>query len=151
MYQALIMAGRAYTAEYNAGGYNNNSLIPPILSCGSASSVGSGTNNSTSDRYGALPKPKYSSAASAKELPVWLVGTFLLLHCEEYAYQRNLSGQDERRFGSSNDGANNDSASSSGGGSKMDFTSLFKNSSLSPRYGLDNSFLQIVLILFPYS
>jgi hypothetical protein len=34
-----------------------------------------------------------NSVASAKELPVWLVSTFLLLHCEEMAIQRNLSGQ----------------------------------------------------------
>lgn len=38
------------------------------------------------------------SAASAKELPVWLVGMFLLLHCEEEAFWRNVSGEDEQRF-----------------------------------------------------
>jgi hypothetical protein len=39
-----------------------------------------------------------ASAASAKELPVWLVGMFLLLHCEEEAFWRNVSGEDEQRF-----------------------------------------------------
>ena len=43
------------------------------------------TSVSTSSR---LP----NAVASAKELPVWLVSTFLLLHCEEGALQRNLSG-----------------------------------------------------------
>jgi len=38
-----------------------------------------------------------ASNASAKELPVWLVGMFLLLHCEEQAFRRNVSGE-ERRF-----------------------------------------------------
>ena len=74
-------------------------------------------------------KKKFSTSASAKELPVWLVGTFLLLHCEEMAYLRNLSGQDERRFyGNSPTGA--DAANPA---SRVDFTSLLKNPSLSPR------------------
>ena len=48
---------------------------------------------------GTFDKKKYSStSASAKELPVWLVATFLLMHCEEMAYQRNLSALDDRRM-----------------------------------------------------
>lgn len=39
------------------------------------------------------------SAASAKELPVWIIGTFLLLHCEEKVFQKNVSGEEEQRFG----------------------------------------------------
>lgn len=85
--------------------------IPPILSCGSAGSEtsqtkpnsgpsspthskitsGSGTSNTTN----AVQK---NNAASAKELPVWLVSIFLLLHLEEHVYARNTSGDDERRF-----------------------------------------------------
>lgn len=90
MYHTLFLAGRALVEEYETN------KIPPILSCGSQSSYGSveasrpgGSNKDTK---------KYSTAASAKELPVWLVGTFLLLHCEESAFLRNLSGQDDRRY-----------------------------------------------------
>eukprot|EP00559_Dactyliosolen_fragilissimus_P007527 CAMPEP_0184870378 /NCGR_PEP_ID=MMETSP0580-20130426/37247_1 /TAXON_ID=1118495 /ORGANISM="Dactyliosolen fragilissimus" /LENGTH=1026 /DNA_ID=CAMNT_0027372417 /DNA_START=29 /DNA_END=3110 /DNA_ORIENTATION=+ len=47
-----------------------------------------------------------STASSAKELPLWLVGMFLLLHCEDMVFWRNISGQDERRF----DVANNNNS-----------------------------------------
>jgi TBCC domain-containing protein 1 len=127
MYHTLLIAGRAFAADWT----DPSSAIPPILSCGSTSSMGSGTN-SHSDRP-AIDKKKYSSAASAKELPVWLVGTFLLLHCEEFAYQRNLSGQDERRFYSGESSLGSSVVDPLAGG-KMDFTSLFKYPSLSPRY-----------------
>jgi hypothetical protein len=119
MYQSLYQAGRAFEADFHHGAY-----IPPILSCGSTSSLGSGT---TQERSTAERK-KFSSAASAKELPVWLIGTFLLLHCEEVAYQRNISGDDESRFAS---GLVLDTAALETG--KTDFTSLFRNPSLSPR------------------
>jgi TBCC domain-containing protein 1 len=75
-------------------------------------------------------------------LPVWLISTFLLLHCEEFAYERNLSGKDDRRFFGDSSGyhrvgaSGSSSASSaltSGGGDRMDFYSLFRNASLSPR------------------
>lgn len=120
MYHTLYLASRAFAADYQDGSH-----IPPILSCGSTSSMGSGA---TSERP-MIDRKKFSSAASAKELPVWLVGTFLLLHCEEFAYQRNLSGQDERRFFGG--GLSVDPLKSGG---KMDFSSLFKHPSLSPRY-----------------
>lgn len=119
MYQTLYLAGRAFAAEFKEGSY-----IPPVLSCGSTSSMGSGTTQERS----LMDKKRFSSTASAKELPVWLIGTFLLLHCEEVAYQRNLSGQDESRFTSR--GFLESAALDSG---KMDFTSLFRNPSLSPR------------------
>jgi hypothetical protein len=177
MYHTLLVANRAYTTEYYSNSNNtaapamtnhvttnsNTHYIPPILSCGSASSVGSGTNNSNfSDRMFnnstttffspisnanmTQAKSKYSTVASAKELPVWLVGTYLLFHCEEYAHQRNLAGQmDDRRFMSASStttsSTSSESSSSSfrssppspGGSSKMDFNALLKNSSLSPR------------------
>lgn len=103
MYHTLYLAGRAFAADYesnNEGG--GPSGIPPILSCGSASSVGSGTTTHTPVTF---DKKKFSTASSAKELPVWLVGTFLLLHCEEFAFWRNLSGKDERRFYDTAEGA----------------------------------------------
>jgi hypothetical protein len=117
MYHALAAAGREM-ADFNG-------MIPPILSCGSTSSLGSGATSSHTDRT--MDKKKLSSVASAKELPVWLVGMFLLLHCEEFAYQRNLAGQDERRFY----GTGSLTTDHAG---KIDFTSLFKHPSLSPRY-----------------
>jgi TBCC domain-containing protein 1 len=95
MYHTLYLAGRAYAADYESSSDAGPGGIPPILSCGSASSVGSGTTNHTPVTF---DKRKFSTAASAKELPVWLVGTFLLLHCEEFAFWRNLSGKDDRRF-----------------------------------------------------
>ena len=87
MYHALYWKGR--TAEdMEKGGF------PPILSCGSTASYGS-----------ASAETKRKMSASAKELPVWLVGTFLLLHCEEYASQRNhgflvssIENEDPRPF-----------------------------------------------------
>jgi TBCC domain-containing protein 1 len=125
MYHTLFLAGRVFAADYQDGSH-----IPPILSCGSTSSMsmGSGGTNPT-DRPVSFDKRKFSTAASAKELPVWLVGTFLLLHCEEFAYQRNLSGEDERRFYSNSMG--NDSPLKNTG--MVDFTSLLKHPSLSPR------------------
>jgi Tubulin binding cofactor C len=91
--------------------------------------MGSG-NTHQMDRPLSFDKKKLSTSASAKELPVWIVGTFLLLHCEEMAYLRNLSGQDERRFYGS---ATNSGPDAFGGSSKADFTSLLKHPSLSPR------------------
>jgi len=141
MYHTLYLAGRSYAADYQ----ESVAAIPPILSCGSASSMGSGNTPTTQATSGtnfgqgsaAESKKKYSNTASAKELPVWLVGTFLLLHCEESAYLRNLSGQDERRFYGGGSGIRdaepvlkNAAASSSG---KVDFTSLLKHPALSPR------------------
>lgn len=97
MYHTLYLAGRAYATDFH-----ETSNIPPILSCGSTSSMGSGNTHYTmggsSVGGSGFDKKKYSSTnASAKELPVWLVATFLLMHCEEMAYQRNLSSLDDRR------------------------------------------------------
>jgi hypothetical protein len=126
MYHTLFLAGRAFAADYQDG-----SPIPPILSCGSTSSmsIGSGATHHT-DRPLSFDKKKFSTSASAKELPVWLVGTYLLLHCEEFAYQRNLSGEDERRFYGNAGGKDNVSKNTG----IVDFTSLLQHSSLSPRY-----------------
>lgn len=120
MFHTLYLAGRAFDADYQ-----DPQHIPPILSCGSTSSMGSGNTLTVSEN-----KKKFSTAASAKELPVWLVGTFLLLHCEETAIQRNLSGHDERRF--YRDASAVDSASYSSG--QVDFKSLLQHPALSPRY-----------------
>jgi TBCC domain-containing protein 1 len=124
MYHTLFLAGRAYASDFH-----DTSNIPPILSCGSTSSMGSGNTHHT-DRPMQFDKKKYSTAASAKELPVWLVSTFLLLHCEDMAYQRNLSGVDDRRFYG---GSTNSADPLLRNGGKVDFTSLLKHPSLSPR------------------
>jgi hypothetical protein len=130
MYHTLFLAGRAYTSDFE---HHDHTHIPPILSCGSTSSMGSGNTHLT-DRPMPFDKKKYSTAASAKELPVWLVSTFLLLHCEEMAYQRNLSGLDDRRFyGTTSVGTASEPFSANSGGSKVDFTSLLKHPGLSPR------------------
>lgn len=124
MYHTLHLAGRAYASDFH-----DTSNIPPILSCGSTSSMGSGNTHHT-DRPMPFDKKKFSTTASAKELPVWLVSTFLLLHCEEMAYQRNLSAVDDRRFYGVSAAAA-DPLLKNGG--KVDFTSLLKHSALSPR------------------
>ena len=126
LYHALFLASSSMDPA---------SSIPPILSCGSASSVGSGT---TTDRtIATVDRKKFSAAASAKELPSWLVGTFLLLHCEELVHQRNLSGHDERRFFASESKASaSKSLELSLKAGAADFTSLLQHSALSPRYVL---------------
>ena len=130
MYHTLYVAGRAYATDFA-----DPTVIPPILSCGSTSSMGSGNTHHT----GPTPfdkKNKHSTSASAKELPVWLIATFLLVHCEDMAYQRNLSGVDDRRFFGGSSGAleaGGTSALNSASG-KVDFSSLLKHPSLSPRY-----------------
>lgn len=59
---------------------------------------GTGTTGSSVGGSG-FDKKKYSStSASAKELPTWLVATFLLMHCEDTALSRNLSSLDDRRI-----------------------------------------------------
>jgi hypothetical protein len=73
MYHTLYLAGRAED-------------IPPILSCGSHSSMGSAPQLDQQKRQ------KYST--TAKDLPVWLIGTFLLLHCD--AYRRNTDADGAR-------------------------------------------------------
>ena len=128
MYNTLMAAGRMLA---------ENPVIPPILSCGSAnSSLASGATSTVTDRP-SIDKKKFDSVASAKELPVALIGTFLLLHCEEFAYQRNLSGHDDRRFY----GRLADSAA----GGKIDFTTFFKHSALSPRYVLGSELFAIAV------
>ena len=137
MYHTLQVAGRDWEQQYPGVG-GGGGHIPPILSCGSTSSLTSGATNAT--ERAALEqhnKKKFSSAVSAKELPVWLVGTFLLLHCEEFARQRSLSGEDERRYyGATSSKMAEDAATAvvAGGASRIDFTSLFKHQGLSPRY-----------------
>lgn len=130
MYHTLYLAGRAHASDFQEANH-----IPPILSCGSTSSMGSGTTHQT-DRPMSFDKKKFTSS-SAKELPVWLVGTFLLLHCEEMAFLRNLSGQDERRFYGSSSSSTSEGALLTNG-NRVDFSSLLKNPSLSPRYEQKN-------------
>jgi TBCC domain-containing protein 1 len=131
--------------------------IPPILSCGSSASMESVEERKKADSHSSPtssprksellkttnnnkpnPTSNKASAASAKELPVWLVGMFLLLHCEDLAFHRNVSGEDERRFdallvrqkGGNIGGA--DWQNKLG----LDGMNLFMNPSLSPRYVL---------------
>jgi TBCC domain-containing protein 1 len=61
------------------------------------------------------------------------VGTFLLLHCEEFAYQRNLSGLDDRRFYGATTGQSDARTEPLRNTANVDFATLFKHPSLSPR------------------
>jgi len=134
MYHTLYLAGRAYATDFHENNHLSPNNIPPILSCGSTSSMGSGNTHHTDRMASSIDKKKYSTSASAKELPMWLVAKFLLMHCEEMAYQRNLSGLDDRRFYG---GAGNPSTGLGdplmNNGGKVDFTSLLKYPGLSPR------------------
>lgn len=86
------------------GGERMGSGSGPVLNSPvshQGSTPGSGSNSP--NRRGGVgdkknPQNNKASNASAKELPVWLVGMFLLLHCEEEAFRRNVSGEDEQRF-----------------------------------------------------
>lgn len=71
-------------------------------------------------------------SGSAKELPVWMIGTYLLLHCEAEAYRRNLSGEDERRFGEGRPSAAAASLMGVTAGG-VDFNALLMHPGLSPR------------------
>lgn len=76
----------------------------------------------------------YLIQTKKQELPVWLLGTFLLFHCEEEAFARNVSGEDERRFESFNrKGASGEVLQPLQQGNSVDFSSLLQNSTLSPR------------------
>mmetsp|Transcript_534 Transcript_534/g.932 ORF Transcript_534/g.932 Transcript_534/m.932 type:complete len:955 (-) Transcript_534:131-2995(-) len=78
----------AFNLGMHAGGSGRHS--PTIL-------AGKQGSSSLHQEKRNQPQSK-ASAASAKELPVWLVGMFLLLHCEDKAFWRNVSGEDEQRF-----------------------------------------------------
>ncbi|CAJ1969394.1 unnamed protein product [Cylindrotheca closterium] len=121
MYHTLFLAGRAHASDFN-----DPSVIPPILSCGSTSSIGSGSTHHTNGPS-QFDKKKQGTA---KELPVWLITTFLLLHCEENAYMRNLSGIDDRRFYEGTSPAV-DPLLKNGGA--VDFANLLKHPYMSPR------------------
>jgi hypothetical protein len=73
---------------------------------------------------------------SARELPVWLISMFLLVHCESEAFLRCTSSDDDRRFA---DHVENPSGSTDGGDPTLDFAALLQNRSLSPRTRLHAS------------
>ena len=128
----------------------STTYIPPLLSCGSQSSMGSVRSvdplmgegrksqgdissssqptshaNTTSSRSGGAMKP---ARHSAKELPVWLISMFLLVHTEMESFLRCTSGEDERRF-SEHPSPGGDDAH----GGSLDFQALLHHKTLSPR------------------
>jgi len=130
-----------------SGAMTDFSHIPPILSCGSQSSMGSEKtaatatvqNQSLSQQQQQQHQQRGSmkpARKSAKELPVWLIAMFLLLHCEDETFMRCTSGEDERRFSNSE----SDSLVSRlegrgvvGTENALDFQSMLLHRSLSPR------------------
>lgn len=109
--RSTIMTHQASTSSVNAG----LDSIPPIYSCNSQSSMGSvrsvavetigGPSPTSSSRGGGGGSsggvggggPIKPARSSARELPVWLISMFLLIHCENYAFLRCMTGDDERR------------------------------------------------------
>ena len=83
---------------------------------------------------------------SARELPVWLISMFLLVHCEYEAVSRCTSGgDDECRFtdheitGGGGEMMMTMDGAGGGGRSSLDFTALLHHRSLSPRTRLHAS------------
>lgn len=144
--------------------------IPPILSCGSQSSMGSvkssgvesGGDASGGGGGGSVPSSVDGSYAlgagattatnkpqsrvnasnmkparhSAKELPVWLISMFLLVHCEDQAFMRCTSAEDERRFSNEGGGSGGSSRHHQHGsrpGEENEFNSMLITRSLSLR------------------
>jgi len=140
---------RLSTPKETGGIMSDFSQIPPILSCGSQSSMGSEkTVGTTSQQQQQQPQSQQQQQQqnrgamkparnSAKELPVWLIAMFLLLHCEDETFMRCTSGNDERRFSNSESTTSSDSLVSrlEGRGTKnaLDFQSMLLHRSLSPR------------------
>ena len=155
----------------NEGGFPQT-YIPPILSCGSQSSMGSvksvvESGGDIGGSGGGIPSSvdgsAVSSAASftkqqqrvvhasnmkparhsAKELPVWMISMFLLVHCEDQVFLRCTSAEDERRFSNAEGGGG--SAGANGPRSfhhntrqgepenSLDFSTMLLHRSLSPR------------------
>jgi len=77
---------------------NNNNSSSHSQSQQSPKKSTTTTNNTSNDKSQSKTSHNNKSAASAKELPVWLVGMYLLLHCEEGVFRRNVSGEDAQRF-----------------------------------------------------
>jgi len=119
MYYMLFVASRHVPVQAQAHDSKENfptssasprPSIPPILSCGSTGSVDSQATNTRngppspvqsthkSHHVAAGGSHNKANTASAKELPVWIVGFFLLLHTEEHAHARNVSGDDQQRY-----------------------------------------------------
>lgn len=69
--------------------------------------------------------------SSARELPVWLISMFLLVHCENDAFLRCTSGDDDRRF--ADHAPSSVSSSSTDEDPSLDFAALLHNRSLLPR------------------
>lgn len=135
--------------------------IPPILSCGSQSSMGSVKSSgvdSGGDGAGGVPSSVDGSTVgvaanakqqsrlnssnmkparhSAKELPVWLISMFLLVHCEDQSFLRCTSAEDERRFSHEGGGgvnANSPRHHHPRPGEENEFNSMLINRSLSLR------------------
>ena len=87
--------------EVSSSSYRSNSPTNRRGSTTNTTPTNNTNNNANSNGNGdkkTSGQNNKQSAASAKELPVWLVGMFLLLHCEEEAFWRNVSGEDEQRF-----------------------------------------------------
>lgn len=142
--------------------------IPPILSCGSSASMDSAEERKRADASPSSPRKSEhvktttkanptsnkASNAAAKELPVWLLGMFLLLHCEDLAFHRNVSGEDERRFDALlvRQGGGNIGTADWKNKFGLDNMNLFMNPSLSPRAqihagnAMDNSHCTVYLL-----
>jgi len=133
-----------------SGAMTDFSHIPPILSCGSQSSMGSEKTAATASGNASSSMNNQSSSQqqqqnrgsmkparnSAKELPVWLIAMFLLLHCEDETFMRCTSGEDERRFSNSESDSLVSRLEGRGGvgtENALDFQSMLLHRSLSPR------------------
>eukprot|EP00804_Cyclotella_cryptica_P030482 CCRYP_008557-RB/>CCRYP_008557-RB protein AED:0.07 eAED:0.07 QI:227/1/1/1/0.83/0.71/7/648/1147 len=161
----------ALRGSHNEGGFPQT-YIPPILSCGSQSSMGSvksvvESGGDVGGSGGGIPSSVEGSAVSsaasftkqqqrvsnasnmkparhsAKELPVWLISMFLLVHCEDQVFLRCTSAEDERRFSNAEGGGGSPGANSprslqhhtrpGEAENSLDFSTMLLHRSLSPR------------------
>lgn len=164
----LSSAIRARDPDGDGGGFPQT-YIPPILSCGSQSSMGSvkSASQSVADEMGSsgdIPssvdglggavgggnvarqasqllqqqqqqqKQRMKPARhSAKELPVWLISMFLLVHCEDQSFLRCTSGEDERRFSNADESPKSFGRPGTGDNNSLDFSTMLLHRTLSPR------------------
>ena len=93
------LASSPHHGSPNPNANPNTSPSSPLRNNQISSPKRGNNNNSTNnnDKTKNAQNIKASNA-SAKELPVWLVGMYLLLHCEEGVFRRNVSGEDDQRF-----------------------------------------------------
>lgn len=96
-----LLSCSSNVSEEGSGQHQRRKISLREPSSPGGSSVASGFSavesctGSNVSAFSSISVDKHNSnfLSSTRELPVWLIGTFLLLHCEERALRRSLSGK----------------------------------------------------------